>query len=801
MFFDIRYAFRQLSRSPGFTFVAVATLALGIGACTAMFSIVNAVLLKPLPFREPGNLVWIENMGGTGLSDRTSRVDTFLGWREQGHSFEALAAYFAFFDYGRLTLTGSGTPQRLRGVGVSDNFIPTLGIPLLHGRNFTADECKYNGPGAVILSHRFWKAHFAGNPDVVGTTITLNNSPTTIVGVLPSTFDFASVFSPGNEIELITPFPLTPETANYGNTLFGIGRLRPGVSLQQAQSELRVINRRLQETTLKDKGDFGAVVRPLGDALRGKFRGAFFVLAGAVACVLAIACVNLSNLLLARINVRRQEFAVRIALGARPRHLVRQTLTESLLLAFGGSLVGVPMAMWATGLLARMQTFGVPLLADAAVDPAALAVTIGLALLAGGACGVLPALHLTRSQHAQGLQQATHQRTAGRATTVARDGLIVAEVALACMLLVGAGLLLRSFDALLRVDLGFQPRHAMAWRVDPPRNFKSFAEFNTYTGNLVRSVSALPGVESVGLSDTLPLGRNRSWDAGAVGGQYPMGKYPEADPRIVDQNYLQTMQIPLVSGRFFDARDTSEGPKVIIINESLARELWPTGNAVGRKIAVNGESTVIGVVANVRNGTLEQTGSNEMYINFTQCSDWSAIEMVVRSPRSPESLVPEVRATLTAYDPALPNGEYYELERLIDDAVAPRRLITQLLGLFSGLALTLAALGLYGVIAYSVVQRTQEIGIRMAIGAQRDDVLRLVLLGGLRLIGIGVAMGVAGALALTRVLQGLLYGVTGHDPLVYVANAALLTAVGLAACVLPALRATRIDPIQALRAD
>jgi predicted permease len=286
-----------------------------------------------------------------------------------------------------------------------------------------------------------------------------------------------------------------------------------------------------------------------------------------------------------------------------------------------------------------------------------------------------------------------------------------------------------------------------------------------------------------------------------VGGQYLDGKFPEADPRIVDRNYLQTMQIPLVSGRYFDARDTSDGPKVIIINESLARELWPKGNALGQKIAVNGESIVIGVVANVRNGSLEQAGSNEMYLNFTQCGDWSAIEMVVRSPRPPDSLVPEVRATLTAFDPALPNGEYYQLERLIDDAVAPRRLITQLLGLFSGLALTLAALGLYGVIAYSVVQRTQEIGIRMAIGAQRGDVLRLVLFGGMRLIGIGVVMGVAGALALSRLLQGLLYGVTGHDPLVFAANAGILTAVGLAACLLPALRATRVDPIQALRAD
>jgi predicted permease len=801
MFSDLRFAFRQLARSPGFAFVAIATLAMGIGACAAVFSVVNAVLLKPLPFRKPEDLVWIENNGGGGLSGRTTRVDVFNAWRDENRSFESLAAYFAFFDYGRVTLTGSGNAERLRGVGVSDNLLPTLGISMQSGRNFTAEECRFNAPPAVILSYKFWKSHFAGDPSVVGRSIILNNAPTSIVGVLPASFDFASIFSPGNEIELITPFPLTAETAAYGNTLFGIGRLKPGVSSRQAESELAVINKRLSETTLKNIGTFGAIVQPMNDALRGKFRAPFLVLSGAVACVLAIACVNLSNLLLARINIRRQEFAVRIAVGARPRHLAQQTLTESLLLASAGCVIGVPMAMWATGFLARLQTFGVPLMQDATVDPRALVVTVGLTLIAGIACGVLPALHLTSTHRAHGLQTASHQRTAGRCTTLARDGLIVTEVALACMLLVGSGLLLKSFNELLQVNLGFQPDHAMAWRIDPPRSFKSFAEFDTYIDGVVRSVSALPGVEDVGLSDTLPLGRNRSWGAGAVGVQYPAGQFPVADPRIVDRHYLQAMRIPLLEGRFFDERDTDKGPKAIIINQSFAHELWPDKSAIGQKISVNGESTVIGVVANVRNSSLEQSGGNEMYLDFTQCSDWSAIEMVVRSTRPPESLVPEVRSTLAAFDPSMPNGEYYALEHLVDDAVAPRRLITQMLGCFSALALVLATLGLYGVISYSVGQRTQEIGIRMAIGAQRKDVLQLVLNGGLRLIGLGVAIGLCGAFALTRVLQGLLFGVTAHDPLIFAGNALLLTAVGAVACLVPSLRATRVDPIVALRSD
>ncbi|HEY5079837.1 MAG TPA: ABC transporter permease [Opitutaceae bacterium] len=801
MLSDLRFAIRQLARSPGFAFVAIATLAIGIGACTAMFSIVNAVLLKPLPFRDPASLVWIENTGGEGLSGRTSRADVFNGWRDQNRSFESLAAYFAFFDYGRYTLTGSGTPERLRGVGVSDNFLPTLGISLQAGRNFTADECKYNAAGAVILSYKFWRSHFAGDPSVIGRSITLNNAPASIVGVLPQAFDFASVFSPGNEIELITPFPLTAETANEGNTVFGIGRLRPAVSAQESQSELAVISKRLRQTALKNVGDFGAVVRPLNDALRGKFRTAFYVLSGAVACVLAIACVNLSNLLLARINMRRQEFAVRIAVGARPRHLAQQSLTESLLLASAGCVVGVPLAMWATGFLARLQTFGVPLMQDATVDPLALAVTVGLTLLAGVACGVLPAIHLAGTHKGQGLQNATQQRTAGRSATLARDALIVAEVALACMLLVGAGLLLKSFNDLLQVNLGFQPDHAMAWRVDPPRNFKGFADFNAYIDGLVGKVASVPGVTEVGLSDTLPLGRNRTWGAGLTGVRYPEGRYPYADPRIIDRRYLQAMKVPLLEGRFFEERDTDKSAKSVIINQSLARDLSPDRSAIGQKIDVNGTSTVIGVVANVRNSSLEKSGGNEMYLDFTQSGDWSAIEMVVRSPRPPEALVPEVRAALAAYDPTIPNGEFYRLERLVDDAVAPRRLITQMLGFFSALALILAALGLYGVISYSVGQRTQEIGIRMAIGAQRGDVLQLVLYGGLKLIALGVGIGLCGAFALTRVLQGLLFGVTAHDPLIFAGNAALLVLVGAAACILPSLRATRIDPIEALRAE
>lgn len=802
-------AVRQLLKSPGFALTAILTLALGIGTCTAMFSLVNAVLLKPLPFREPSRLVWIENTGTSGLSGRTSRVDVFNGWREHNQSFDSLAAYFAFSDYGRLKLSGAGDPESLRSVAVSDNFLPTLGVPLLHGRNFTADECLGRGtstgelrPSAVILSHSYWQRRFAGNPSMVGTTLTLNNSTATVIGILPPSFDFDAIFTPGSQVYVIEPFPLTQETTNWGNTLFGLGRLKPGVTVDQAQAELSLISEQLRATTIQNRGDFGARVASLDDALRGKFRSAFAILAAAVLCVLAIACVNLSNLLLARLNVRRQEFAVRVALGARRRHLVQQTLGESLLLAFAGAVLGIPLAMWATDALAQLQTFGVPLLQDAAVDPVALGVTLGLTTLAGIACGLLPALHLSHAQQSNTLQTATHQRTAGRSSSSARNALVVAEVALACVLLVSAGLLLRSFNAVLQVNLGFQPAHALSWRVDPPRSFANAAEASTYFDALVARVSALPGVESVGLSDSLPLGRNRTWGAGAVGVTYPEGRYPLAMPRIVDRRYLQTMQIPLRAGRFFDARDVDGNEPTIIINESLARSAFPDGRSpLGEKLTPRGGATIVGIVADVRHSSLEQSGSPEMYLSLAQGTDMSAVEMVVRSTRPPESLIPEVRAALAAFDAGLPNGEYYELETLVENAVAPRRLITQLLGFFSTLALALAAVGLYGVISYSVTQRTQEIGIRMAIGAQRRDVLQLILQGGLRLVLTGIALGLAGAFLLTRLLRGLLYGITAHDPLAFAGNAALLLAVATAACLLPALRATRVDPMTALRSE
>jgi predicted permease len=382
-----------------------------------------------------------------------------------------------------------------------------------------------------------------------------------------------------------------------------------------------------------------------------------------------------------------------------------------------------------------------------------------------------------------------------------RDTLVVAEVALACMLLVGAGLLIRSFTSVLQVNLGFEPQHAMTWRLAASRNFASAAERTTYFDGIVARVAALPGVTAVGLTDCLPLSRNRTWGAGVRDVQYGPGEYPIAFPRMIDRQYLQSMNIPLRQGRFFDERDAADAPRTIIINENFARYIAPDGDALGLVLNVNEGSTVIGVVANVRHGSLEESAGFEMYLDYHQIDDWGAMDLVVRSTRPAESLVPEIRSALAAHDPSLPNGEFRALDDLVDNAVASRRLITQLLGVFSACALGLAALGLYGVIAYSVTQRTQEIGIRMAIGAQRRDVLQLILRGGLGLVGIGVVLGLAGSFALTRVLRSLLFGVSAQDPVVFIGIALLLLIVAALACLLPALRATKVDPLVALRAE
>jgi len=796
----MRYAFRALRRDRGFFAVAVLIIGLGIGANTTIFSVVNPLLLRTLPFRDPERLVWVANSGTGGLSEVTSRTSNLRDYRRLSRSFEELTGYFAFFDYMSYTLTGDGEPERLVGVGVAQDFLDVLGIQPALGRGFVDEECVWNGRRAVLLTHGFWSRRFGADPSVVGRPITLNGEPTAVVGVLPASFDFASIFTPGSEIDFLNPFPICDETDSWGNTLSMIGRLAPGVTIEQAQAELDLINRQLKEAD-PGRWGLGAVVSELRGQITGRFRPALLVLACAVGVVLLIACTNLSNLLLARAASRRKEIAVRSALGAGRSQLIRQMLTESLVLAGCGAAVGVLIAYAATGAIAGTRAISIPLLQAASVDGAALLFTLIVALATGLLFGIVPALSISGTHEYDALTDSNRGSSEGRSRTWLREVLVVSEVALACVLLVGAGLLLRSFVTLMDVDLGFQPASAAAWRIETGQRFPDLAERNGFYERLVAGVESVPGVESVGLTDTLPLGRNRSWSIEAKGEVYREGEYPNAFPRLVDEKYIRTMRIPMIAGRDFTTNDTAESENVMIVNEVLARRLWPGRDPLGRTVVLgdNTEWLVVGLVANVRHSSLEEEAGLEMYMPITQHGAWTSLELVVRTKLPPESVAPGVRAALRTVDSSLPTSDFQTLGQLVERAISPRRFILILIGAFALTALLLASLGIYGVISYSVSQQTEEIGIRMALGASAIQVQRRIVLKTLALASAGILTGMIGSFALSRLMSSLLYGVSATDPTTFFAMTALLILISVLSGHLPAYRASRIDPMSVLR--
>ena len=797
---DLRYALRGLSRTPGFFVVAVLILGLGIGATTAVYSVVNAVLLRPLPFEEPERLVRVANTG-TSLSGVTSRAANLRDWKRMASSFEDLAGYYAFFDYRRYTLAGMGEPERLVGVGVTETFLDLLGVQPEIGRDFVPEECVWNGRPAALLTHSFWDRRFGRDPGIVGQSLMLNDRSVTVVGVLPASFDFASYFSPGSRIDFLEPFPVSDETDRRGNTLAVIGRLKPGVTIAGAQSELDVINAQLAEDD-PDRWGLAASVSNLREHITGRFQSALMLLGFAVGLVLLIACTNVSNLLLARASSRRKEIAVRSAIGADRGRLVRQMLTEALALAACGGLLGIGIALALTRAVAATQAVTIPLLQSVQVDVAALGFAMLAVLGTGLLFGIAPALQLSRSREHTALRDSGRGTSEGKASGWLRNGLVVSEVALACVLLVSAGLLLRSFAQLLDADLGFEPEQKVAWRVETARDFENLSERARFYEGLMRRVESIPGVEAVGLTDTLPLGRNRTWGLSAKGVVYRDGEQPFAFPRMVSPGYIGAMGIKLLQGRDFTNRDTTESERVAILNEAAAERLWPGEDPIGRKIAINANDedwTIVGVVANVRHSSLEEESGLEMYYPIAQMADWRAADMVVQAALPAESLVPAVRSALHEVDETMPTDDYQTLGSIVDRAASPRRFLVSLLGAFALAAILLASLGIYGVISYSVSRRTQEIGIRMALGASAGNVRRQVLQGTLRLAGGGIAIGAVGALALTRLMSSLLYGVTPTDIPTFAVTIGLLSLVAILAGYLPALRASRTPTTTALQ--
>ncbi len=799
---DIRYALRAVRREPGFFVLAIFIIGLGVGACTAVFSVMSPLLLRALPFHEPERLVWIANSGDPrhGMSSVTSRTSNVRDFRELSESFAGIAGYNAFFGQGSYNLVGGGDPERLVGAGVTQNLLDVLGVRPLHGRNFVDEEAVWRGRPAVILTHRFWTRRFNSDPGIVGTPIDLNDTPTEVVGVLPPSFDFASTFAPTTRVDFLLPWPIADETDRQGNTTSMVARLRPGVTVDNAQAELDLIVAGLEEAD-PDRWGLGARVNRLQEKIAGPYRAAMLLLAAAAGTVMVIVCVNLSNLLLAKGSRRSKEIAVRSALGATRGRLLRQLILESLVLTLCGAAVGVAIALAATGAVVTTSSVSIPLLRTVSIDGIALLFTLGLAVVSGLLMGIIPALQATEGGGASALNDTSRGSSAGRRSTKLREALVVMEVAMACILLVFGGLFLQSLRKVLNVEIGFQPTEAVGWTLSTNRQFETIEERYTFFDQVIAAVEAVPGVESAGLIDVLPLGRNRTWGTiRAVGAAYEEGELKPAFPHIVDYRYLPAMKIPLVAGRHFAPSDTQDRGRVIILNESAARGAFQGQDPIGRMARIIGrEWEVIGVVADVRHQSLEETSGWQMYFAYTQWQDFNTLDMVVRSQLPLVTLVPGVAAALRASDPTMPTDEYRSLSELVDRSVSPRRFTLLLLSAFGGVALLLAALGIYGVLSYSVTERVPEIGIRMALGESGPSVLRRVAGKALALAGIGVAIGATLSFVGTRLITSLLYGVDPTDPFTFSAMAVILLAIALLAGYLPARRASRVDPTTAFR--
>ena len=797
---DLRYTVRILRRDIGFAFFAILIVGLGIGASAIVFSVLNTLLLRPLPFKDAERLVWIANL--KSIPEQTTQVGHILDAREANQSFSELAAYFAYYSTGDFKLTGAGEPERLTAVPVSENFFRVLGVEPQAGRVFSADECRFNGPPAVILTDALWKRRFASSPEIVGKTLQLNGRPVRVIGVMPASFDFSSVFTPGSRVDLFSPFPLTKETNRMGNTIAVVGRLKPGVTMESAQAEFDILGQRLTTEHLSDRNEYQPALSSLRAHVTGRLRPALIVLACAVGLVMLIVCANLSNLLLARNATRQKEMAIRVALGAGRRRLIRQMLVESIVLSGAGAVVGVAIAVIGTRVLTQLDAFRIPLLSSVQVDFGVLAFMVVMAVVTGLTFGLVPALQVPAIRVNETLKDSNRGSVGGRKHNWIRNSLVVTEIAFACLLLVGTGLLVRSFLRVLDVDLGFQPERLATLRIDPSgAESATETKRNAYFDEALRLVQNTPGIEACGLTDVLPLEGDRSWGVAGVGQVYDRENYPSAFVRIVSNGYFKAMGIPLLLGRDFTDQDRASSEQVIIINDTLARRLWPGQNPIGQMVTQDGGRRVVGVVGGVRHVTVEQESGSEMYLPIRQTDDFSAVELVVRTSLPEETAGTTIREALKPLDPNLGAKEFRSVQQLVDKATSPRRFVVMMLAGFSSFALVLAALGIYAVISYSVQQRTQEIGIRSALGASPGSLQTRIILETLRLAAIGLVIGLGGSLILTRLLSSLLFGVESYDPASFIGTVVVLIVVATVAGYFPARRASQIDPITALRSN
>jgi predicted permease len=798
---DVRFTLRTLGRDRGFTVISVIILGLGIGANITVFSVVNTILLRPLPFPNPQQLVRILTKNPTGgESSMTYSADATQEFQRLNRSFASVSGYYAFSGPDNLKLGGGAQPTPVTGLNVAGNFFETLGVEPSLGRLFTAEECLHNSRPVVLLSHAFWKRQYRGDQGIVGQIIDLNKTPVTVIGVLPASFDFGSVFSPGFKVDMYGPV-IYEDIRDEGNTLALIGRLKPGLSVAQAQAEADLLFPALPFNLRHPEygGGYNGKLLQLKDYVSGKLRRSLIVLWCAVGMILLIVCVNLSNLLLARGAARSKEFAMRTALGAGCGRLVRQLLTESLMLSFAGALLGLGLAFAITAYLAHQGTIALPLLSSVRIDGAALAWTLLVGVAAAVFFGLAPSLRISNSNLQEALKDSGHGSSGGKLHEGLRSALIVSEIALACVLLVGAGLLLRSFLRILDVDLGFEPSRAASIALDYDDKGDA-AKRSAIWQEVVRRTQAIPGVEAVGISDNLPMSRNRSWGIQVKGKNYRPGELKDTFVYIVSPGYLKAIGMHLSQGRDISWDDLGKKEGVVIINETVARSLWPGQDPVGRLAQVPADVRVIGVVADVHESSVEGDPGWQMYLSGAAPQFGpDGAQLVVRSKVPPESLASSVMSTLRAINPAQPAVEFRPIQRLVDHVVSPRRFFVWLVGVFAALGLILASLGIYGVISYSVTQRTQEIGIRMALGASQARVQVGVIGKTLLLASIGIATGTVASFMISNLMASLLFGTTARDGGTFLCMILLLLLVSVVAGYIPARRASRIHPMIALR--
>jgi putative ABC transport system permease protein len=803
---DIRYGVRMLAKKPGLTIVTVLTLALGIGANTAIFSVVNAALLRALPYENPDQLVvvWEHNRPRNKARNSVSPAN-FLSWCDQNTVFDGLAALYT----SRINLTGVEDPEEVQFQGVTPNFFSLLGVSPAIGRPFAPGDGEAGAEGVILLSHGLWQRRFGADPNIVGRTILLNGQNQTVVGVMPSSFNLTikeGTLTSGQP-ELWTPMVFTEQHRTpRGRYIAAIGRLKPGVTVEHAQAEMSSIASRLEQHWPDFDTGWGINLVPLKEQQVGSIRMALLVLLGAVGLVLLIACANVANLLLMRAAARRKEIAVRAALGADRWRVIRQLLTESVLLAGMGGGVGLLLALWGVELLLALAPSDLVGLAGVGLDYRVLGFTLGVSLLTGLVFGLAPALEASRMNFNETLKEGGKSATTDKRTHRLRHALVVTEIALAIVLLIGSGLLIRSFLGLQAVDPGFNPENLLTVKVSlPASKYPEDHQKILFFRQLLDRVGAVPGVRSASAINFLPYTGPGAATKFTVEGRPapPPGEDFVTEVSVVDPGYFQTMNIPLVAGRTFTSREATEISRVAVINEAMARQYFPGEDPIGKRVTVNmgaepAPTEIVGIVRDVRNQGLDLDPKPMVYWPHPELT-YPFMTLVIRTGSDPLALASAVKREVQALDPDQPVADVRVMEQWLADSTSRARFTTLLLAIFAGVALLLAMVGIYGVLSYAVAQRTHEIGIRMALGAQRGDVLRMVVGQALLLTGIGVAVGLTAALIVTRLLSSLLFGVSATDVGTYAVIALFFFAVSLVASMLPARRAVNVDPMVALR--